>query len=109
MVSIATLQRTLAVLGVMLGLCYGEYLLFVHAKDVLPGLPGRVLLVVCAFGVLGVFSRLTTWERRRRRLDEEAVQRVVEAARSLGVEVPEDRAIFPLFYRGHRKSRAPAA
>ena len=105
MISNATLQRFLAVLAVMVLACYGEWLVVVHAQDWLPGRTGALVIAVGAFAVLGFFSWLTSWERRRRREDEAAVRRVIEAARSVGVEVPEDRAIFPLFYRGRRPTR----
>jgi hypothetical protein len=103
MISTASLQRTVAVMAVLLGLCIAEGWLFSHGQQLLPGTAGRLVAVVCAFGLLAVFAKLTSWERRRRRRDEDSVQRVVEAARSVGVEVPEDRAIFPIFFRGPKR------
>jgi hypothetical protein len=103
MISIASLQRTVAVAAVLLGLCFAEVWLFTRGQQLLPGTVGRVANVAFAFGLLAFFGKLTSWERKRRLQDDEAVKRVVGAARSAGVEIPEDRAIFPIFYRGHKK------
>jgi hypothetical protein len=106
MLSVASLQRTGAVFGLLLLGCYGEIVWFTHSDKLVPGLAGRVLGVIFASGLLGFFSWLTRWERRRRKADEAAVARVVEAARSVGAAVPQDRAIFPVFYRGRRNEDA---
>jgi hypothetical protein len=109
MISVASLQRIVAVMAVLLGLCLAEVWLFNHGQQLLPGLAGRGVTAVCALALLAVLGMLTSWERKRRLQDEEAVQRVIEAARSVGVEVPQDRAIFPIFFRGPKKSPNPAA
>jgi hypothetical protein len=106
MVSIASVQRTIAVMAVMLALCVAEWVLLAHGPQLGLGLSGRVLVVVSAFAVLGLAGKLTAWERRRRREDEAAVQRVVDAARSVGVDVLEDRAIFPIIFRDPVKRSA---
>jgi hypothetical protein len=104
MISTATLQRSIAVFGLLAGLCLGEAWLMKYLPRVMSGQTGAIVLAIGAFAILGVLTKLTAWERRRRLADDEAVQRVVEAARSQGVDVPEDRAIFPVFYRGRKPS-----
>lgn len=109
MISIASLQRTVAVVAVLFGLCFAELWLFTRGQKLVSGPTGSVAAVAFAFGLLALFGKLTSWERKRRQLDNQAVQEVLEAARSVGVEVPEDRAIFPIFFRGHKKSESTAA
>ncbi len=108
-ISIASLQRTVAVMALLFGLAAGEVWLFGHSQQLLPDTPGRVLTAVFAIAFLAFAGKLMAWERRRRLTDAEAVQRVLGAARSLGVEPPEDRAIFPIFYRGSKLPPNPPA
>ena len=104
MLSIASLQRTAAVLGLIAGLGWGEWLLISHGLAWLPDLLDRVVGLVGSFGLIWIVVRLEAWERRKRLEDEAEVARVVAAARSVGVELQEDRAIFPVFYRGRRSA-----
>ena len=105
MISIAALQRSVATWAVILGLVLGACWLGLQMTRGLPDERGTLLGIAFILGTLWAGKRLQAWAAGRRALDEAAVNKVLEAALSMGLQVPEDRAIFPVFYRGHRPPR----
>lgn len=101
-ISVAQLQRSLAVFLLMGVVLAGELWLIAQGGRLNLSQPARIVGAAALIATLWGFGRLQAWERKRRVQDEAAVRRVIEAARAQGFEVPEDRAIFPVLYRGHK-------